>query len=191
MSFNQALVKYEGGQNLHSPYFEEWDDKIDLIYDVFSRWIKKLEAITSTGTQYSKSLYEMHKTFMEDLIAFDFSTEIVNDLYSFADMLKELSSMHEALYESINSSLLEYIKEFNEKFVMKVKDSKKIYNKYFDDYFNTVSKQLNQKAKSGSADILKSKISSSKKDLELIKMSYLDNLNEVIIHTKVDLIDKV
>ena len=191
LSFNQALVKYEGGQNLHSPYFEEWDEKIDLIHDVFSRWSKQLETITFTGAQYSKALYEMHKTFMEDLIAFDFSTEIVNDLYSFADMLKELSSMHEALFESIKSSMIEYIKEFNEKIVMKVKDNKKVYNKYFDDYFNIVSKQLNQRSKSGSIEAIRKRIADSKKDLELLRMSYLDSLNEVIIHTKVDLIDKV
>lgn len=127
---------------------------------------------------------------MEDLIAFDFSTEIVNDLYSFADMLREIASMQDSLYESVKTSLLEYIKEFNENFVMKVKENKKVYNKKFDEYFNFVSKLVSTK-KNASPDTLQHKITESKKDLELIKISYLDNLNEIIIHTKVDLIDKV
>lgn len=190
MSFNQALVKYENGQTLHSPYFEEWDEKIDLISDVFNRWTIHLERIAESGRESSKHLHELHKIFMEDLIAFDFSTEIVNDLYSFADMLRELASMQDSLYESVKSSLLEYIKEFNEKFVVKVKEEKKVYNKKFDEYYNNVSKLVNFK-KSPSSESLNNKISEAKKALEQIRVSYLDNLNEIIIHTKVDLIDKV
>jgi hypothetical protein len=126
---------------------------------------------------------------MEDLIAFDFSTEIVNDLYSFADMLRELASMQDSLYESVKTTLHEYVKEFNDNFVAKVKDSKKIYNKKFDEYYSYISKLVS--GKKSSLDALNQKISNSKKDLELIRISYLDSLNEIIIHTKVDLIDKV
>jgi hypothetical protein len=126
---------------------------------------------------------------MEDLIAFDFSTEIVNDLYSFADMLRELASMQDSLYESVKTTLHEYVKEFNDNFVAKVKDSKKIYNKKFDEYYSYISKLVS--GKKSSLDALNQKISDSKKDLEIIRISYLDSLNEIIIHTKVDLIDKV
>lgn len=190
MSFNQALVKYKSGQSLHSPYFEEWDEKIDLISEVFKRWAKHFEAIAEAGNQSSKAMYELQKVLMEDLITFDFSTEIVNDVYSFADMIKELSSMQESLYESVKSSLLEYIKEFNEKIVMKVKENKKTYNKFFEDYYSLVEKMAHQK-KPSSLETLKKKIVDVRKDLELVRIAYLDSLNEVIIHTKVDLIDKV
>lgn len=126
---------------------------------------------------------------MEDLIAFDFSTEIVNDLYSFADMLRELASMQDSLYESVRSSLLEYIKEFEENFILKVKDEKKLYNKKFDEYFNNISKQV--VPKKTSPELIQQKIVDSKVELDDIKLRYLDKLNEIIIHTKVDLIDKV
>lgn len=189
-SFNQALVKYENAQSLHSPYFDEWDEKIDIIYDVFNRWTIHLNRIIENSRNSSKSLSDLHKIIMEDLTIFDFSTEIVNDLYSFADMLKELSSMQESLYESVRASLLEYINEFNKLLIKKVKDNKKVYNKHFDDYFNLVSKLPNQK-KSASLEELNLKIDDSKKDLELLRIQYIDNLNEIIIHTKVDMIDKV
>lgn len=44
-SFNQALVKYEGNQTLHSPYFEEWDEKMDHIEAVFQRWALGIDKI--------------------------------------------------------------------------------------------------------------------------------------------------
>lgn len=190
MSFNQALVKYENGQTLHSPYFSEWDEKIDLIQEVFKRWGSNLEKIAQAGHESSKTLNDLHKILMEDLIAFDFSTEIVNDLYSFADMLRELSSMQDSLYDSVKSSLQEYIKEFTQNFISKVKDSKKVYNKKFDEYYNFINKLVTSR-KSASPEVLQAKIDETRKDLELIRISYLDNLNEIIIHTKVDLIDKV
>jgi len=190
MKFNQSLVKYESGQSLHSPYFEEWDEKIDNIQEVFSRWIIHLERIVESSGVSSKTLTELQKVFMEDLTAFDFSTEVVNDLYSFADMIKELASMQEALYESLQSLFIEYIKEFNKNFVMKVKENKKIYNKQFDDYYNLISKKINIKKEAALED-LNSKIDDSKKELELAHVNYVDSLNEIIIHTKVDLIDKV
>ncbi|CAI2386224.1 unnamed protein product [Moneuplotes crassus] len=188
-SFNQALVKYEGNQTLHSPYFEEWDEKMDHIEAVFQRWALGIDKIAQCGHESSKNLHELHKIFMEDLIAFDFSTEIVNDLYSFADMLRELASMQDSLYESVRSSLLEYIKEFEENFISKVKDEKKLYNKKFDEYFNNISKQV--VPKKTSPELIQQKIVDSKVELGDIKLRYLDKLNEIIIHTKVDLIDKV
>jgi hypothetical protein len=54
MSFNQALVKYEYGQTLHSPYFEEWDEKIDYIFEVFKRWAFHLEKISQSGHESSR-----------------------------------------------------------------------------------------------------------------------------------------
>ena len=190
MSFNQALIKYESGQSLHSPYFEEWDEKIDIIQEVFSRWAINIESVINTGHENSRTLSNLQKIFMEDLTSFDFSTEIVNDLYSFADMLKEFASMQDALYESVRSSLLEYIREFNKNFVMKVKENKKVYNKHFDEYYNIVSKIIHAK-KGSNIEELNNKIDDHKRDLELIRMQYVDSLNEIIIHTKVDLIDKV
>lgn len=190
MSFNQALVKYQQGQTLHSPYFEEWDEKIDYIYEVFNRWTLNLDKIAKTGHESSHALDELHRILMEDLIAFDFSTEIVNDLYTFADMLRELASMQDSLYESVKSTLHDYIQEFNENFVKKVKESKKTYNKKFDDYFNNVSKLVSSK-KNSNTEAHYQKINEAKDNLEEVRISFLDSLNEIIIHTKVDLIDKV
>ena len=189
LSFNQALVKYEGGQTLHSPYFEEWDEKIDNIQAVFKRWALNITKIAKSGQESSKNLDNLHKILMEDLTAFDFSTEIVNDLFCFADMLRELASMQDALYESVKSTLLEYIKEFDQKFITKVKEEKKMYNKKFDEYYNNVSKLV--MPKKATAETINMKIIESKDELEDIKINYLDSLNEIIIHTKIDLIDKV
>lgn len=60
---------------------------------VFKRWEHHAEQVYLKGLDLNYALNELQRVFMDDLTSFDFSTEIVNDLYTFSDLLREVVAM--------------------------------------------------------------------------------------------------
>jgi len=111
-------------------------------------------------------------------------------IYTFGDLLRDVHTTQEVFFSQLKNTFLEYISDFENRFIGPIASAKHRYMKSFDSFYGLIQMMPNFTKKQKGFQ-LEPKILEAKRMMDSDKINYLDSVNDLIIHSKIDLVDQI